>query len=125
VALLHRGDDRQAERCDAVPRQLDGHVPDLPGRCGRGKYHRRSAVAAPMSHGAGLYNFVHVLRGSRHIVPASSGFDPQEVLDLGALYGPVSMFAAPTMVRRLTDAARRCGSSGEGRRSTAGDASWM
>ena len=62
--------------------------------------------AAPMSHGAGLYNFVHVLRGARHVVPASGGFDAAEVLDLGERVGGISMFAAPTMVRRLVDAAR-------------------
>ena len=25
--------------------------------------------AAPMSHGAGIYNFMHVMRGARHVVP--------------------------------------------------------
>jgi acyl-CoA synthetase (AMP-forming)/AMP-acid ligase II len=70
--------------------------------------------AAPMSHGAGLYNFVHVLRGARHIVPVSGGFAPTEVLELAMRCGPISMFAAPTMVRRLTAAARSCGSEGEG-----------
>lgn len=65
--------------------------------------------AAPMSHGAGLYNFVHVMRGARHVVPLSGGFDAREVLDLSAQIGPVSMFAAPTMVRRLVDAARDMG----------------
>jgi acyl-CoA synthetase (AMP-forming)/AMP-acid ligase II len=62
--------------------------------------------AAPMSHGAGLYNFVHVLRAARHVVPDSCGFDAQEVLALSAGVGQISMFAAPTMVRRLVDAAR-------------------
>lgn len=72
--------------------------------------------AAPMSHGAGLYNFMHVLRGARHIVPVSRGFDPEEILDLGRSMGPVSMFAAPTMVRRLVDVARTSGANGEGLR---------
>ncbi|MDV7271698.1 AMP-binding protein [Thioclava sp. A2] len=62
--------------------------------------------AAPMSHGAGLYNFVHVMRGARHVVPLSGGFEAEEVLDLGESVGNISMFAAPTMVRRLVDAAR-------------------
>ena len=62
--------------------------------------------AAPMSHGAGLYNFVHVMRGARHVVPLSGGFEADEVLDLGESVGNISMFAAPTMVRRLVDAAR-------------------
>ena len=65
--------------------------------------------AAPMSHGAGLYNFVHIMRGARHVVPLSAGFDADEVLELSAEVGPISMFAAPTMVRRLVDATRESG----------------
>ncbi|MEW9919400.1 class I adenylate-forming enzyme family protein [Marimonas sp. MJW-29] len=72
--------------------------------------------AAPMSHGAGLYNFMHVLRGARHVVPDSGAFDAGEILDLAPRIGPVSMFAAPTMVRRLVDRARATGSTGDGLR---------
>lgn len=72
--------------------------------------------AAPMSHGAGLYNFMHVLRGARHVVPESGAFDPAEILELGPEVGPISMFAAPTMVRRLVDVAKATGSTGEGLR---------
>lgn len=61
--------------------------------------------AAPMSHGAGLYSLPHVLAGARHVVPASRGFDAAEVLQLGRHFGSVSMFAAPTMVKRLVDQA--------------------
>jgi acyl-CoA synthetase (AMP-forming)/AMP-acid ligase II len=70
--------------------------------------------AAPMSHGAGLYNFMHVLRGARHVVPESGGFDADEILRLAPRIGQVSMFAAPTMVRRLVDAAKASGSDGDG-----------
>ena len=70
--------------------------------------------AAPMSHGAGLYNFMHVLRGSRHVVPASGSFEPAEILELGREVGNISMFAAPTMVRRLVDVAKATAQSGEG-----------
>ena len=70
--------------------------------------------AAPMSHGAGLYNFMHVLRGARHVVPASGGFDPAELLEIAPRIGPVSMFAAPTMIRRLVDHAKAIGSNGDG-----------
>ncbi len=72
--------------------------------------------AAPMSHGAGIYNFMHVLRGARHVVPESGGFDAAEILDLAPRLGSVSMFAAPTMVRRLVDQARAQGGNGEGLR---------
>lgn len=72
--------------------------------------------AAPMSHGAGLYNFMHVMRGARHVIPASGGFDAREVLTLAPQVGPVSMFAAPTMVRRLVDTAKAEGQTGDGLR---------
>ncbi len=70
--------------------------------------------AAPMSHGAGIYAPIHVKMGARHIVPPSGGFDAGEVLDLSQALGPTSMFMAPTMVRRLTDAAKTSGQRGDG-----------
>jgi acyl-CoA synthetase (AMP-forming)/AMP-acid ligase II len=70
--------------------------------------------AAPMSHGAGLYNFMHVMRGARHVMPESGGFEADEVLALAHSLRDVSMFAAPTMVRRLVDRAKTEGSSGDG-----------
>lgn len=72
--------------------------------------------AAPMSHGAGIYNFMHVIRGARHVVPQSGGFDPAEILALGRSVGRISMFAAPTMVRRLVDHAKASRQTGEGLR---------
>ncbi|MFY0690471.1 MAG: AMP-binding protein [Paracoccaceae bacterium] len=72
--------------------------------------------AAPMSHGAGIYNFMHVLRGARHVVPQSGGFDAAEILALSPRIGSVSMFAAPTMVRRLVDEARATRQTGDGLR---------
>lgn len=70
--------------------------------------------AAPMSHGAGIYAPVHVLRGARHLCPPSGGFDADEMLDLSERLGPISMFMAPTMVRRLTDRAKAAGRRGDG-----------
>ena len=72
--------------------------------------------AAPISHGAGLYNFPHVRMGARHVVPDSGGFDADEVLALGKQLQNVAMFAAPTMVRRLVDAAKKRGENGDGLR---------
>ncbi len=63
--------------------------------------------AAPMSHGAGLYNYAHMLRGARHVIPVSGGFDPAELVALAASVGHLSLFAAPTMVHRLVDFVRR------------------
>ncbi len=76
----------------------------------------RDAVlyAAPISHGAGLYNFPNVRVGARHVVPESGGFDADEVLTLGKQLRDVSMFAAPTMVRRLVDAAKTRNEDGDG-----------
>ena len=70
--------------------------------------------AAPLSHGAGLYNFIHVRLGARHVVPPSQGFDPAEIFALSLALKNVSMFAAPTMVRRLVEEARASGATGEG-----------
>jgi len=73
--------------------------------------------AAPFSHGAGLYNLMHVLRGARHVVPESGGFEPDEILGLCPRLTNVSMFAAPTMVRRLVAAAEASDRRGDGLRS--------
>lgn len=70
--------------------------------------------AAPMSHGAGIYNFMFVMAGSRHICPESGGFDPAEICELAPRVGRITMFAAPTMVRRLIDHAKASGATGEG-----------
>src|SRR5699024_3397325 len=61
--------------------------------------------AAPMSHGSGLYILPHVVAGAVQIVPESAGFDPDEIFALLQRYRGVSMFAAPTMVKRMVDAA--------------------
>jgi long-chain acyl-CoA synthetase len=62
--------------------------------------------AAPMSHGSGLYGLPHVLRGAKQVIPASGGFDAAEAFDLARAHAGVTMFAAPTMVKRLVDHAR-------------------
>lgn len=67
------------------------------------------AYAAPMSHGAGLYALPHLLAGARHVVPQSGGFDAAELFRLGRQIGPLSLFAAPTIVKRLVDHAEAQG----------------
>ena len=67
--------------------------------------------AAPMSHGAGIYAIPHLMAGARHVVPASGGFDAAELFDLGLKTGPLSLFAAPTIVKRLVDEAEAAGHS--------------
>ena len=73
--------------------------------------------AAPLSHAAGIYNFMHVLRGAGHVIPRSGGFDPAEIFELARGFGQCHLFAAPTMVQRLTADGKRLGESGAGLRS--------
>lgn len=71
------------------------------------------AYAAPMSHGAGIYAIPHLMAGARHVVPASGGFDAAELFELGREIGPLSLFAAPTIVKRIVDEAEAQGLSPE------------
>jgi len=64
-----------------------------------------------MSHGAGIYAIPHLMAGAHHVVPASGGFDAAELFDLGLKTGPLSLFAAPTIVKRLVDEAETAGHS--------------
>ena len=69
------------------------------------------AYAAPMSHGAGIYAIPHLMAGARHMVPPSGGFDAPELFALGQAMGPLSLFAAPTIVKRLVEHAKATGLS--------------
>ena len=70
--------------------------------------------AAPMSHGAGLYNLPFVARAARHVVPESGGFDPPELVALALDVGRLCLFAAPTMVHRLVEHVAASGASCDG-----------
>src|SRR5205814_595651 len=59
--------------------------------------------AAPMSHGSGLYMMAHVARMAVNVIPESGSFEPDEIFRLFANWRNMSMFAAPTMVKRLVD----------------------
>lgn len=73
-----------------------------------------SLYAAPMSHGAGLYNFQFVRAGGCHVIPTSQGFDPAEIRALALQLGNLVFFAAPTMVTRLVRDAEEAGYDGTG-----------
>ena len=73
--------------------------------------------AAPLSHGAGLYNVMHVLKGAQHVFPRSGGFDPLEIFELANFFQRAHLFAAPTMVKRMTKAAQHTPSKVSGLRS--------
>ena len=59
--------------------------------------------AAPMSHGSGLYMIPYVMNCGVNVVPESGGFDAQEIFELIDAWPRTSMFAAPTMVKRLVE----------------------
>ncbi|HXW24686.1 MAG TPA: AMP-binding protein, partial [Xanthobacteraceae bacterium] len=64
--------------------------------------------AAPMSHGSGLYIMGNVARLAVNVVPESGGFEPEEIFRLFDAWPQSSMFAAPTMVKRLIECAADC-----------------
>jgi long-chain acyl-CoA synthetase len=64
--------------------------------------------AAPMSHGSGLYMMAHVMRRGVNVVPESGGFEPAEIFELLHAWPRTSMFAAPTMVKRMVESSLEC-----------------
>ena len=64
--------------------------------------------AAPMSHGSGLYMMAYVMRCGVNVVPESGGFEPDEIFSQFRAWPRTSMFAAPTMVKRLVESAAEC-----------------
>ena len=59
--------------------------------------------AAPMSHGTGCYILPHAAAGACQIIPESGGFDPAEIAELFEVHRSVTLFAAPTMVKRMVE----------------------
>jgi long-chain acyl-CoA synthetase len=59
--------------------------------------------AAPLSHGSGLYSLPHAAQGACHIMPAGGGFEPAEVFELLGRRRGLTLFGAPTMVKRLAE----------------------
>ena len=43
-----------------------------------------------------------------NVVPESAGFEPEEIFELVRTWPRTSMFAAPTMVKRLVDCPADC-----------------
>ena len=66
--------------------------------------------AAPMSHGSGLYIMAHVMNRGINVVPESGAFEPGEIFNLFRAWPRTSMFAAPTMVKRLVECPAECDS---------------
>ena len=59
--------------------------------------------AAPLSHGSGIYMIPHVNKAACNVIPESDSFNPSEIFDLADAWGGMSLFAAPTMVKRMTE----------------------
>ncbi|MGH6903061.1 MAG: AMP-binding protein, partial [Geminicoccaceae bacterium] len=59
--------------------------------------------AAPLSHGSGCYVLPHAAQAACQVIPASGGFDEAEIFDLLRTHSRTTMFAAPTMVKRLAE----------------------
>ncbi|HZT28010.1 MAG TPA: AMP-binding protein [Pseudolabrys sp.] len=59
--------------------------------------------AAPMSHGSGIYIMQHVARLGVQVIPESGGFEPEEIATLFNHWPRMSMFAAPTMIKRMVE----------------------
>ncbi len=69
---------------------------------------------APLSHGSGLYHLPYVLQGGVNVIPTATSLDCAEFFALANHWRNASCFAAPTIVRRLTEHARQhaCDRSG-------------
>ena len=59
--------------------------------------------AAPISHGSGQYMLPQIAAGAMQVIPASGGFDADEILDLAGVHTGMTIFAAPTMVKRIVE----------------------
>ncbi len=59
--------------------------------------------AAPISHGSGLYGLPHLMKASHVIIPASRGFDVDEIFGLMETRRNLTFFVAPTMLTRMTN----------------------
>ncbi|MGE0154285.1 MAG: AMP-binding protein [Reyranellaceae bacterium] len=59
--------------------------------------------AAPVSHGSGLYNFPILLRAGVQVIPESGRYEPDETVALANHWRGLSVFLAPTMVKRLVE----------------------
>ena len=66
---------------------------------------QRDAIihAAPLSHGSGFYDLPHLMRGANQVIPKTQAFHPEEIFTLIDRWQGVTMFLAPTMVKRLVD----------------------
>ncbi len=60
-------------------------------------------LAAPLSHGSGLYALPNVAKAALNVIPAGRSFAAEEVLRLIERHRVTNLFAAPTMIKLLLD----------------------
>lgn len=59
--------------------------------------------AAPLSHGCGLWSIAAVGRATNNVMPESASYDPEEICRLVDTWPSISMYHAPTMLKRLVN----------------------
>ena len=59
--------------------------------------------AAPLSHGCGLWSIASIGRAANNVVLESASYDPDEICRLIAVWPDISMYHAPTMLKRLVN----------------------
>jgi long-chain acyl-CoA synthetase len=59
--------------------------------------------AAPLSHGCGLWSIASVGRASNNVVLDGPSYDPEEICRLIERWPDISMYHAPTMLKRLVN----------------------
>jgi len=63
---------------------------------------------APMSHGSGLYLLPFLMAGGASLIPEPAKFTPENFVATVNAHDKLSMFLAPTMVRRVLDYMATC-----------------
>ncbi|ETR78286.1 AMP-dependent synthetase [Afipia sp. P52-10] len=63
---------------------------------------------APLSHGSGLYAIPQVCQAGINVIPESGAFEPAEIFAMFERWRGASMFAAPTMIKRMVESAAAC-----------------
>ena len=59
---------------------------------------------APLSHGCGLWSIANIAKAANNVVLESGSYNPAEICRLLARYPVISMYHAPTMLKRLVNA---------------------
>ena len=60
-------------------------------------------LAAPLSHGSGLYSLPNVAKAALSVIPEGRSFAAEEALQLIERHRVTNLFAAPTMIKLLLD----------------------